>query len=79
MSVVKEWHTNGVLAIHYFYENNKFHGEFKSWYMNGRLRSHDIYKNGEKVTRYAMQYIDNPVMFALAVGVPMLPKESETS
>jgi len=70
---VKNW-MGDVLVWHYLMDKGAKHGESKAWSSDGKLLLlHSFYRNDVNITEEAMRYIDNDVMFALAIDVPRLP------
>jgi len=68
------WWDNGNVARHGLYDHGKLHGEFKAWAFTGELTHRQFYNKGINITKQASQYADDYLIFALAVGVPRLPK-----
>jgi antitoxin component YwqK of YwqJK toxin-antitoxin module len=66
----KEWNKFGVLVQHTFYINDVCHGEYKTWNNQGSLDEHCFFRDGEDITEQAMKYIDDPIMYALVIGLP---------
>lgn len=45
----KQWHENGILWVHKFYQDGKIHGEYKMWYKNGKLLAHELFEHGNLI------------------------------
>lgn len=47
----KEWHENGKLYIHCWFQNNRLHGEYKIWDEQGNIIDHEHYENDEQILK----------------------------
>ncbi len=48
----KDFHENGQLWGHVFYQNGKRHGEYKEYFKNGQLWVHSFYQNDKRHRDY---------------------------
>ena len=60
----KDFHLNGQIWEHSFYQNGKRHGEYKEYYRNGLIYSKSFYQNGKRHGEYKSYHNDGKLGYA---------------
>ena len=60
----KDYHDNGQLWEHTFFQNDKRHGEYKDYHYNGQLWEHSFYQNGKLHGEHKSYRINGQLKYA---------------